>query len=143
MRVFKYLAGFWTAVAVYSVFSLLSGPAGFSAYGQLEAERERQLDNMKTLSAINEDLENTRKSLLYDQDTIAVYARHLGYGRENERFVRIVGLGETRNPYNASGQVYFAGTPDFISDRAIKTVAFFAGIVAFAIFFALELLRSK
>lgn len=65
---------------------------GFSAYRQLEAERERQWENMKALGAINEKLENTKNSLLYDRDTITVYARQLGYSKENERLVRIVGL---------------------------------------------------
>jgi cell division protein FtsB len=143
MRVFKYLMGLWTAIAVYSVFSLLSGPSGFSAYSQLEAERERQWANIQALSAVNEDLENTKNSLLYDRDTLAVYARRLGYSRENERFVRIVGLGESPNPYTATGQVYFAGIPDFVSDTTIKIVALFAGVAAFALFLVLELLHSK
>jgi cell division protein FtsB len=143
MKVFKYLMGLWTAIVVYSVFLLLSGPAGFSAYKQLEAERERQRENMKTLDAINEKLENTKNSLLYDRDAVAVYARRLGYGRENERLVRIVGLGGVQNAYTAAGQVYFAGTPDFISDKTIKITALCAGLAAFILFLALELLHAK
>lgn len=142
MRAFKYLMGLWTAVAVYSVLSLLSGPSGLSAYSQLEAERERQWANMRRLGALGEELENAQNSLLYDHDAITVYARRLGYARENERFIRIVGLGGTQNPYTAPGQVYFAGAPDFISDTSIKIAALCAGAAAFALFFALELLRS-
>jgi cell division protein FtsB len=143
MRAVKYLVGLWTAVAVYSVVSLINGPAGLAAYSRLEAERERQLANMRALDALTEELENTQNSLLYDHETIAVYARRLGYARENERFVRIVGLGWTQNPYTAPGQVYFAGTPEYVSDKTIKIAALCAGLTAFIFFFALELLRNR
>ncbi|MDR1252771.1 MAG: septum formation initiator family protein [Treponema sp.] len=142
MRVFKYLIGLWTGMAVYSVLSLLSGPSGLSAYGQLEAERERQLVNMRELGAINEKLENTKNSLLYDQDTVAVHARRLGYAGEDEHFVRIVGMGTDQNPYVAAGQVYFAAAPEFMADKTIKIIATCAGMAVFALFFILELLRT-
>ncbi|GHV94047.1 hypothetical protein AGMMS50293_03670 [Spirochaetia bacterium] len=143
MRVFKYLMGLWTAIAVYSFFTLLCGPRGLSAYNQLLAERDRQWDNMKTLGALNEDLESTKNSLLYDQDTLSVYARQLGYAHENERFIRIVGLGGVKNPHSAAGQVYFASNPDFISDKLIKITALCAGLVVFAVFFIVEIVRKK
>ena len=143
MRMVKYLVGLWTAVAVYSVFSLLSGSTGLFARGQLEAERERQWANMRVLGALNEELENAKNSLLYDHDAIAVYARRLGYARENERFIRVVGLGVTGNPHTAPGQVYIAAEPGFVSDKIIKIASLCAGLTAFVLFFMLELLRSK
>ena len=142
MRAFKYLMGLWTAVAVYAVFSLLKGPGGLFAYRQLEAERERQWANMRALNAINEDMENTKNSLLYDQETIAVHARRLGYAKANERFVRIVGLGGAQNPYAVPGQVYFAAEPDFIPDKTIKITALCAGLAVFGFFLVLDLLRG-
>jgi cell division protein FtsB len=134
--------GLWTAVAIYSVFALISGPSGLAAYGQLEAERERQWANMRALGALNEDLENTKNSLLYDQDAIAVYARRLGYAGKDERFIRIVGIGGAQNPHTVPGRVYFAGEPDFIADKIIKITALCVGLAAFVLFFMLELLRG-
>jgi cell division protein FtsB len=142
MRAFKYLMGIWTAVAVYSLFSLLNGPVGLSAYKQLESEREKQWTNMRALGTINEELENTQNGLLYDQQAIVVYARRLGYAREQERFIRIVGLPGEQNPYASPGHIYFAGEPDFVADKTIKITALCAGMAAFALFFVLELLRN-
>ena len=133
--------GLWTGIAVYSLVSLLGGPSGLSAYRQLALERERQWDTMRELGVISEELENTRNGLLYDHDLIAVYARRLGYARANERFIRVVGLGVTANPHTTEGQVYFAREPKTVSDTNIKIAALVAGLAAFALFLALELLR--
>ncbi|MDR1278736.1 MAG: septum formation initiator family protein, partial [Treponema sp.] len=132
MRPFNYLIALWSAIAVYGISSLLTGAAGLSAYRQLQMDRDRQWANMKDLQRINEELENTKNSLLYDQDTIAVYARSLGYGKNDERFIRIVGLGGLKNPRTAAGQILQAGKPDYISDRTLKIAACCAGLAVFA-----------
>jgi cell division protein FtsB len=143
MRVFKYLIALWTAFAVYSGFSLFGGAAGISAYGKLSAGREKQWENMKDLGILNEELENTKNSLLYDGDTIAVYARQLGYGREDERFIRIVGLGGTKNPHTTAGRIVFAEAPEGIPDKTIKIGALCAGIAVFALCLVFETIRSR
>jgi len=143
MRIFKYLMGIWTAVAVYTALSFLGGPSGLSAYNYLLSEKERQLANIKNLESINEELEKSKNNLLYDTDTLLVHARQMGYGYEDERFVRIVGLGNIKNPPSVSGKVYFAYTPEFIADKFIKIAAICAGFLAFAFLFILEFFESK
>jgi len=143
MRIFKYLIGVWTAAAVYTVLSFLGGPSGLSAYNYLLSEREHQLDNIKNLEIINEELEKTKNNLLYDSDSLMVYARQLGYGYEDERFVRIVGLGSMKNPPAVSGKVYSAYSPEVIADKYIKIAAICAGFLAFAFLFILEFFESK
>jgi len=143
MRIFKYLIGVWTALAVYALFSFLGGPRGLSAYNYLLAEKERQWENIGELGIINEDLENNRNSLLYDDDTLMVHARRMGYGEEDERFVRIVGLGNVKTTPAVTGSVYTAHDPDFISDKSIKIAALCAGLVIFAFFFMLELIEAR
>jgi hypothetical protein len=96
---------------------------------------------MRELGVMSEELENTRNGLLFDHDLIAVHARRLGYARANEQFIRVVGLGVTANPHYSEGQVYFAGEPGTVSDTSIKIAALVAGLAAFALFLALELLR--
>jgi cell division protein FtsB len=140
MRVGKYLLGLWIAAAVYTFFSVLSGPKGVSAYGELLTERERQWNNLKNLGAVNEELEKTKNSLLYDKDTLAVYARQLGYGEENERFIRIVGLGGSKIPHAAAGQVDFAASPDQVPANTIKIAALCAGLAVCILFLVLDLL---
>jgi len=143
MRIFKYLIGVWTALAVYALFSFLGGPRGLAAYNYLLSEKERQWENINELGIINEDLEKTRNSLLYDDDTLTVQARQMGYGEEDERFVRIVGLGNIKTTPAVTGTVYIAQDPDFIQDKSIKIAALCVGFIIFAFFFMLELIESR
>jgi len=143
MRIFKYLVGIWTALAVYTLFSFLGGPRGLSAYNYLLEEKDRQWENINNLGIINEDLEKTRNSLLYDDDTLMVYARQMGYGQEDERFVRIVGLGNVKTTPVVTGMVYMAQNPEFIADKSIKIAALCAGLIVFAFLFMLELIESR
>ena len=143
MRISKYLIGIWTAVAIYTLFSFFSGPKGLSAYNQLLFEREQQWANIKELGIINEELEKERNNLLYDQDTLLVRAHQLGYGYEDERFVRIVGLGNTKNTPAVTGNVYIIKNPDYLSDKIIKIVSLCLGFLIFAFLFMLEIIDSR
>jgi len=143
MRIFKYLFGIWTAIAVYTVLSFFGGPSGLSAYNSLLSEKEHQLANIKDLEIVNEELEKSKNNLLYDNDTLLVHARQMGYGYEDERFVRIVGLGIIKNTPAVSGNVYTVYKPEFISDKFIKIAAACAGFLVFAFLFILEFFESK
>jgi len=143
MRIFKYLIGIWTAIAVYTFFSFFSGPKGLSAYNQLLYEREQQWANINELGIINEELEKTKNNLLFDQDTLMVYARQMGYGQENERFIRIVGLGTIKNTPTTVGNLYIIKDPDYLSDKTIKIVALCAGLLIFSFFFMLDLIETR
>ena len=114
-----------------------------SAYNYLLSERERQLESINELGNINEDLEKTRNSLLYDEDTLMVHARQMGYGQEDERFVRIVGLANIKTTPAAAGKVYIAHNPEFISDKSIKIAALCAGLMVFAFLLMLELIETR
>ena len=143
MRVFKYLFGVWTAIAVYAITSFLGGSQGIGAYNCLLSEKERQLVNKNDLEIINEELEKTKNNLLYDHDTLLVNARQMGYGYEDERFVRIVGLGSKKNTTAMTGKVYHTQNPDFISDKSIKITALCIGLFVFAFFLMLDLIDTR
>jgi hypothetical protein len=143
MRIFKYLFGIWTAIAVYTISSFLGGPKGLSAYNLLKSEQERQLTNIMELENINSEFEKTKNNLLYANDTLLVHARRMGYGYENERFIRIVGYENMNIPPSETGKVYIALTPDTISDKNIKLAAVCAGFFVFAFIFIFEFFESK
>jgi cell division protein FtsB len=143
MRILKYLIGIWTAIVVYTFFSFLSGPKGISAYNELLSERGVQWSNIVELRNINEELERIKNNLLYDYDTILVHARQLNYGQEDERYFRVVGLGNVKNTAAVTGKVYITNEPDFMDDRTIKIVSLCVGLLVFAFFFSLELIESK
>jgi len=143
MRFFKYLLGIWTAVVIYTVFSFFAGPKGLSAYNYLLVEKERQWDNIKELGIINEELERNRNNLLYDHDTLLVQARQMGYGHENERFIRIVGLNNIKPIPAEVGNIYISQKPDFITDRYIKITAICIGFLIFSFFFMIEFIERR
>jgi cell division protein FtsB len=141
MRSLKYLISLWVALAVYSLLSIFLGPSGLSAYDQLSLERERQRTNMENLQLINRELEGAKDALLYDSDTIAVYARELGYGTENERFVRIVGLGSSKTQQISAGQTALARQPGYMTDQNIHLIALAVGGVTLLCLWIFDLLR--
>jgi len=143
MNIFKYLAGIWIALAIYTVFSFLGGSRGMSAYNYLLAERELQWNNIRELSVLNEELERTRNNLLFDEDVILVRARELGFGRKDDRFIRIVGLGNMKNPMIIPGSIYKAQNPDFIPDLYIKIAALCAGLLIFTFLLTLEIIEKR
>jgi hypothetical protein len=143
MRIFKYLFGVWTAIAVYVFSSFLGGPKGISAYNFLKSEQEQQRVNIMELRNINEELEKTKNNLIYANDTLIVHARQIGYGYEDERFIRVVGLGNINVPPSETGKAYITQTPDTISDKNIKIAAVCAGLFVFAFLFMFEFLESK
>ena len=143
MSSFKYLIGIWTAVAVYTLLSFLGGSKSLSAYNFLLAERDRQRENLGRLEILNEDFERTKNNLLYDQDTQMVLARQAGFGREDEHFIRIVGLSNISSVPITAGTVYSAQSPDFIADRTIKIAALSIGIFVFAFFLMFEIIEKR
>jgi cell division protein FtsB len=143
MKLVKYLIPLWVGVAVYTVFSLMKGPVGASAYNQLKLEQEKLQINMDALKVINKELELTKDALMYDEDTIAVYARDLGYRSNRERFVRIVGFEGTKKQRIEPGQLATAVEPEYISDNAIKICAFFIGFGTFLCILIPEILQNR
>lgn len=143
MKILKYLVGIWIALAIYTVFSFLGGARGMSAYNYLLAERDIQKENIKELGLLNDELEVTRNNLLFDEDTILVQARQMGFGEEGDRFIRIIGLGNTQSVPAYSGNVYFAQNPDFIPDIYIKIAALCAGLLIFVFLFTLEIIEKR
>jgi cell division protein FtsB len=128
MRAIKYLAALWVGAAVYAVFSITSGPVGLSAYHQLEDERDRQLVNIEALELTNQELENTRNALLYDKDTLTLYAREQGFASPDEKFIRIVGFESAQKPKSSPGLVAPAAPPQYVPHRNLRIFSFCAAL---------------
>ncbi|MCL2232334.1 MAG: septum formation initiator family protein [Treponema sp.] len=128
MSVVKYLFAIWAGVLIYAVLSLSFGARGFLAYSQLQYEQARQEANIEELRLINQELEHTMSALLHDEDTVAVFARELGYATAQERFIRIVGLGGYQQTRTAAGEVVFATLPQYVPNLVLRIIAFFTGI---------------
>jgi cell division protein FtsB len=132
MRFIRYFLVIWTFFFVYTSFSYLWGQNGLHARRHLDAERVRLDENLKKLENINSDYQNIRNNLIHDQDSLSVYARQLGYGREGEGYIRIMGLGIAINTDMPAGQVSYSENPDFISDITIKIISLLFAAVVFS-----------
>ena len=131
MKAVKYLFALWAGVLIYTLLSIVIGPMGFSVHRQLLNEQKSQENNIENLKLINRELEDTMNALLYDKDTLTVYARELGYASLRERFIRIVGLGGTQKVRTSAGEVVIAANPQFAPDRTLRIIAFCIGITIF------------
>jgi cell division protein FtsB len=146
MKAAKYLFAPWAGILIYTSLSVIFGAKGFSAYRQLEKEQGNQEINIENLKLINLELEEAMNSLLYDKDTLKIYAREQGYASERERFIRIVGLGMYQKPETSSGNVIATAEPQHAPDRNLRIIGFCVGIttlICLAMFDILKFLREK
>jgi cell division protein FtsB len=141
MRLCKYFFALWIAVAIYAVSYIIAGPAGTLAYEQLSWERDMQAARLESLTQKNTELQNAINALKYDSETIAIYARELGYGRPDERFIRIVGFSDkTTRPINA-GEVYVSAGPKTVSHQTLVIISICAGLCAMLCIGLADILR--
>ena len=118
------------------------GQNGLYARKHLEAERLRLLENHKTLEQSYKDFLNTRENLKNDHDMLSVYARQLGYGRGDEKFIRIKGLNVAVNANMATGQVLYATNSEFVSDKIIKIISVCFGFAVLVFFCVRDIFLS-
>ena len=142
MRALKYIMPLWIGIVIYSVTVITIGKTGLRAYDDLSREREKQRLNLEKLYGTNDSLSGIRDALKYDSDTIAVYARDLGFGAEDERFIRIVGQDGGRPPQIDEGEMFQIETSDFTNDKTLRGVAVCAAGVLFLFLLFTDLLKA-
>jgi cell division protein FtsB len=139
----KYLIALWVSITIYSLSSFLSGNMGIAAYDELKAELSRQQANLAALRRINSELGDMKDALLYDEETIALYARELGYGREDEAFIRIVGFDEKMKSRIDPGELIPIVQHTHNPDMILKIIACSAGLGALLVLEIAGLLSRK
>lgn len=143
MNYSKVLLAIWTAIAVYSISAFFFGTKGVIAMNTLLAERDRLQNNMEQLQNINKELDGSMDALRYDPDLLSLYARELGYGQKDERFIRIVGLqGSMRNQI-AAGNMVRTVYPEGIEDKKLKITALISGVLVFLLSVVHAAFRKK
>jgi cell division protein FtsB len=131
MRAAKYLIAIWTAVLVYTMMTISLGMTGFSAYRELEGELVKQQQNLDALKSLNQELKNTTDALLYDGDTLTIFARELGFASKDEKFIRIVGLSALHKQRLEAGGVMAAAKPEYTPDYVFKIISLCMGLFVF------------
>ena len=141
MKMTKYLFSLWAGVLIYASLFLIFGDKGLSTHRQLENEQKKQEANIEYLKLINQDLDEAMNSLLYDKDTLAVYAREQGYASSREKFIRIVGLGVNQKNITFPGKAIAAAEPQYTQEKTIMMVAFCAGASVFLCMVVFDILK--
>ena len=101
------------------------------------------MENRKALDLAYWNILKTKNNLMQDSDSLSVYTRQLGYGREYEKFIRIKGLSVAAHTDMNAGQVLYAVNPEYIPDRVIKFIAVCFGIVVLFFFIIRDFLFSR
>lgn len=92
MNWIKLLNTIFIGMLVYVMLSVFVGKQGIWAYAQLQEYKVLITSNIKNLQDINEKITIDKKTMLNDDDTIAAYARSMGFIYDNENLVKITGI---------------------------------------------------
>jgi len=98
-RGLAFLAALYTMFMIYSLELYIWGEKGLLAYQELGSYKERLADNIVSMELVHENLRGEFESLKGDTETIALYARKLGYYREREYQVIIDQMDLSRSHY--------------------------------------------
>jgi hypothetical protein len=101
------------------------------------------MENQRALDYTHKEFLKTKENFIHDRDTLSVYARQLGYGAGDEKFIRIKGLSVATNPSLSVGQVLYAANPEFITDKVIKIISACFGLAVLAFFLVKDILLSR
>jgi hypothetical protein len=143
MKPLYLLLPLWLVISSYAILCFFLGDHGLLVMQRLEIERERMEQNIDELSSINAALDARMKALQSDPELIALEARKLGWGLENEERIRIIGQKERREALSA-GVFLEAARPEGLDDMTLKTIALSLSSLASLVFAGLRLRgRSK
>lgn len=98
-RGLAFLAALYTLFMIYSLELYIWGEKGLLAYQELETYKERLAGNIDSMELVHENLRGEFESLKGDTETIALYARKLGYYRDREYQVIIEQMDLPRSHY--------------------------------------------
>lgn len=131
MNYFKILVSLWVSVAVYTVLSIFFGATGIFAMQYISAERDRLAENLSHLQEINVELNGSLDALRYDKDTLSLYARDLGYGKDDERFIRIVDLHYVSGNHQKAGELLIPKRLKTLSEDLLRVISLITGLCVY------------
>lgn len=127
------LMAIWITIGFYTGLSYFWGPSGERAMKYLLEQKKNLEKNLEELSAQGTILQQQVLSLLYDPETLQEYARNLGYGKPNEKFIRIQGKGPLQGESYPIGALIQIKTPVTLSHEQILLFSCGAGFFSFIV----------
>ena len=98
----------------------------------LTVERDRLAENLSHLRDINVELNGSLDALRYDKDTLTLYARDLGYGKDDERFIRIVDLRQISGNHQKAGELLIPKRLKTLPEDLLRVISLITGLSVYA-----------
>ncbi len=95
---------------------------------QLEIQKPAIAANVDSLSLLNSDLDSLLNNLSADGDTIAVYARELGFVAEGEHLIRLAGFSGGIKRTVDPGIRLEVASPAYLPEWVCKLFGFFSAL---------------
>ena len=131
-RSFALLAALYAAFCVYSLQVILWGEQGYFAYQRLDAYSQKLEENLQSLEKIHTNLGREFGNLQHNSDTVALYARQLGYYEEGERGVKIEHM-DLSNSYYLVGEMQPPFKQKRVNPAVFRVIAALFGISVYII----------
>lgn len=135
MKTAKYLPSLLCGTLIYVLLSFFWGQNGLWAQRQLEAQKKVISAHTQEIQILNDELHLEKNAIRDDKDVIAAYARKLDYVFEDEKLVKIKGLGVSEPLMYDTGKVLKYTPVAYVSEWFCKGAGLAVGILlAFVIF---------
>ncbi len=134
----KFMISVCIGTFIYILLSITAGRNGFYAYNQLYEQKLRLTSNVASLQKVNDILSAEYEALKTDRAIIESYARNLGFAYENEKIIKITGIGMPEHNVYDTGTVLNVEEILYLPEYICKI----AGIIGFCISMVIMMIVS-
>ena len=124
------LAAVYIAFMTYGVELYVWGDHGILAYKDLAVYKQRLVQNIEELKRTGANLRREAESLQYSAETVALYARKLGYFDSDERHLRVEGM-KLQKDYFVVGELVKPYSRSEIDRTVFRIIALLAGGIGY------------
>jgi len=129
-RWFAVLSAIYVVFMLYNLQMYIWGEQGLLAYQDLENYKQKLEENLESLDIVHENLKGEFESLKGNTETIALYARELGYYQEKERQIIIEQMDLEQSHY-VVGEIVKPYRRKRVDNRLFGIVAVLFGVTAY------------
>ncbi len=129
MKTAKYLPSLLVGTLVYVLLSFFWGQNGVWAQRQLEAQKKVISIRTQQIQNINDELNLEKTAIRDDEDVIAAYARKLDYVFDNEKLIKIKGLGVAEPLMYETGKVLKSTPVAYVGEWFCKGAGLLVGLL--------------
>ncbi len=139
----KFMISVCIGTFIYILLSITAGRNGFYAYNQLYEQKLRLTSNVASLQKVNDQLSAEYDALKTDRAIIESYARNLGFSYENEKIIKISGIGILEHNVYDTGTVINVEEISFLPESICKIAGLTGFCISMIIMFVVAMKSEK